>query len=98
MARRVIDTFWDRKTRNDINDNFKELYDDNKKTNDTIDTLVLESGKSDLEVVQARGGKRVLNDRLNDIEQSKRDKNQEIQMSDLSQEVKEGMTGGSVAV
>ena len=28
MARRVINTFWDRKTRNDINDNFKELYDD----------------------------------------------------------------------
>ena len=27
MARRVIDTFWDRKTRNDINDNFKELYE-----------------------------------------------------------------------
>lgn len=27
MARRVISTFWDRKTRNDINDNFKELYD-----------------------------------------------------------------------
>ena len=26
MARRVIDTFWDRKTRNDINDNFEELY------------------------------------------------------------------------
>lgn len=27
MARRIIDTFWDRKTRNDINDNFEELYD-----------------------------------------------------------------------
>ena len=27
MARKVIDTFWDRKTRNDINDNFKELYE-----------------------------------------------------------------------
>ena len=27
MARRVIDTFWDRKTRNDINDNFEELYE-----------------------------------------------------------------------
>src|SRR5699024_8232990 len=27
MARKVIDTFWDRKTRNDINDNFEELYE-----------------------------------------------------------------------
>lgn len=28
MARKVIDTFWDRETRNDINENFKELYED----------------------------------------------------------------------
>lgn len=27
MARKVINTFWDRKTRNDINDNFIELYE-----------------------------------------------------------------------
>lgn len=27
MARRPIGTLWDRHTRNDINDNFKELYE-----------------------------------------------------------------------
>lgn len=28
MSRKTIDTLWDRKTRNDINDNFEELYKD----------------------------------------------------------------------
>lgn len=28
MARREIDAFWDRKTRNDLNENFKELYNE----------------------------------------------------------------------
>src|SRR5690625_3616161 len=28
MARREIDAFWDRKTRNNLNENFKELYNE----------------------------------------------------------------------
>src|SRR5699024_3027955 len=80
-----------------------------------INDLVLDSGESNQEVVQARGGHQVLADRLNETEreiedkkadkialsqiaQSKRDKNVDIEMKDLSQGVREAMTGGSVAV
>lgn len=69
MARREIDAFWDRKTRNDLNENFKELYDKDDNIQQQVNDLVLESGgDSNLEVVQARGGHRVLNDRLNSID------------------------------
>ena len=75
MARREIDTIWDRTTRNNINDNFIELYneytqagDDAKtalqkaeqalqqaeSTQTQLDNIIIESGTSDAEVVQAR--------------------------------------------
>src|SRR5690625_777198 len=69
MARREIDAFWDRKTRNDLNENFKELYDKDDNIQQQVNDLVLESGgDSNLEVVQARGGYRVLNDRLDAVD------------------------------
>lgn len=69
MARREIDAFWDRKTRNDLNENFRELYDKDDNLQKQINDLVIESnGDSNAEVVQARGGHRVLADRLNEME------------------------------
>ncbi|WP_193064916.1 right-handed parallel beta-helix repeat-containing protein [Oceanobacillus oncorhynchi] len=68
MVRRDIDAFWDRETKNNINENFKELYDKAVTTTKTIDDLVLESGESNMEVVQARAGKPTLNARLNVID------------------------------
>ena len=64
MARREIHNELDRKNRNNHNDNYEELYRIKKTVND----LVLESGESNAEVVQARGGEDVLNDRLEGIE------------------------------
>ena len=64
MARREIHNKLDRKNRNNHNDNYEELYRIKKTVND----LVLESGESNAEVVQARGGEDVLNDRLEGIE------------------------------
>src|SRR5690625_1769289 len=121
----------DREARNNENENWDRLEKLSKEIND----LVLESGgDSNLEEVQARGGKRVLNERLNEIEddlsdkadkrvlnerlneieddlsdkadkgalsliaESKRDKDVEIGMADLDQEVREAFTGGAVPV
>ena len=64
MARREIHNKLDRKNRNNHNDNYEELYRIKKTVND----LVLDSGESNAEVVQARGGEDVLNDRLEGIE------------------------------
>src|SRR5699024_11240578 len=64
MARREIHNELDRKNRNNHNDNYEELYRIKKTVND----LVLDSGESNAEVVQARGGEDVLNDRLEAIE------------------------------
>ena len=49
----------------DILDSLIELSNAINKTNRTIDDLVLESGNSDMEVVQARSDYSTLNDRLN---------------------------------
>lgn len=57
----------DREARNDENENWNRL----EKLSKEVDDLVLESGgDSNLEVVQARGGEPVLNDRLNKIDQT----------------------------
>lgn len=88
MTRRIIDSLWERRTLNNVNGNFKELYDDkdtvygmkqdidkaienaqkinkeNKSVEKVLNDLVIESGKSDAEVVQARGDYGVLNERL----------------------------------
>ncbi len=157
MVRKIIGSVFDRNNRNNMNDNFEYLFNNSGRMIKQLNDLVLESGHSDTEVVQARGGKTVLNDRFVDIENelvetnknkadkselsqlkdekadkseinylddakaektevnklsdkkadrealekvanSKRDKNVEIEMKDLSQSVKEALTGGSVAV
>lgn len=100
MARKDIGTSWDRETRNNMQDNFIELYDEyvgagmdakealdkvnqmlgtaedaltvarlsDAKSDDTqrqLDDIIIDSGTSDAEVVQARGGEPLLKDRLN---------------------------------
>ena len=64
MARREIHNELDRENRNNHNDNYEELY----RLKKTVNDLVLDSGESNAEVVQARGGEDVLNDRLEGIE------------------------------
>ena len=131
MARKEIGSIFDRNNRNNMNDNFEYLFNNSGRMIKQLNDLMLESGQSDTEVVHARGGKTVLNDRFVDIESelletkknkadrtevnqladdkadkgsvaqvaiSKRDKDVDIEMKDLAQEVKEVMTGGSVAV
>jgi len=59
----------DRNARNKENDNWEKIEGSIKRIDDTVSDLILESGgDSNLEVVQARGGKPVLNDRLNDLD------------------------------
>src|SRR5699024_5607838 len=64
MARKDIHNALDMRNKNNHNDNFEELY----QLKEVISDLVLESGESNAEVVQARGGKKVLADRLDGIE------------------------------
>lgn len=47
MVRREIDTLWDRKTRNDINDNFEELFKLKDNLNDSTEYLneIIEQGE-----------------------------------------------------
>lgn len=92
MARKEIRSIFDRNNRNNLNDNFKELYEgiesasewktksdevlnEARNVNDMnvdvqkqLDSLILDSGTSDAEVVQARGSHTLLNERLNNIE------------------------------
>lgn len=59
------------------------------------------SGNANMEVAEARGTFETLKKRLDSSDdklQSKRDINSNITMADLAQDVKENMTGGSVAV
>ena len=46
----------------------EEINNENKSVQSQIDALILESGTSDAEVIQARGGKPLLKDRLNDYD------------------------------
>ncbi len=64
MARKEIHNALDIQNKNNHNNNFEELY----RLKEIINDLVLDSGKSDAEVVQARGGKKVLADRLDGME------------------------------
>lgn len=69
MARQNIGGTMDDGNLNKVNYNFIELYQMHQRMTATLNDLVLESGgDSNLEVVQARGGKTVLNDRLNEHE------------------------------
>lgn len=71
MVKKSIDPFWDRQTRNDLNNNFEDLYQKHKHTNDIISDLVLNSGgDSNLEVIQSRKGKKTLADRLSETDEN----------------------------
>src|SRR5699024_10494508 len=77
----------DRKNRNNHNDNYKELYRLKQVRND----LVLDSGVSDAEVVQARAGEETLNDRLYIMEYKTENvsKNMEELDEDLTKETED---------
>lgn len=69
------------------------------------DNQVINAGNSNAEIVDARGGQTKLKVRLDNfdeqldtITQQKLDKNAILSMSNMGQDVKEAMTGGSVAV
>lgn len=64
MAKREIRNPLDRKNRNNHNSNYTELY----KLKKTLNALVLDSGESNSEVVQARAGEDTLNERLDSME------------------------------
>lgn len=97
MAVKTVGTNWNRDTRNTIDENDKNLQ---RQIND----LVLSSGDSNAEVVQARGGERTLNDRLNKMTNStlelekeiekKRDKSVLIGLNDLDGETISAIEGG----
>ncbi len=95
MDRKEIGTQWDRLSRNNINHNFIELYNEystaglnakaaaakaleamseshkalllSNETRQQLIDIILENGDSSAEVVQARGGEQVLDDRLRKI-------------------------------
>lgn len=81
-----------------------------EQTQDQLDDIILKSGDSSSEVVQARGGESLLYKRLDKTDAqladratksevaSKRDKSVPMMLTDLHTEVKQAMTGGSVAV
>ncbi|HFI0418892.1 TPA: SGNH/GDSL hydrolase family protein [Streptococcus suis] len=75
-----------REVRQAIHDGIQQAYTD----------ATIEHGNTDMEVAKARGTEATLGDRLDKI--SVVATNSEIPLSRLSQEVKEAMTGGSVAV
>src|SRR5699024_9512740 len=77
----------DRKNRNNHNDNYKELY----RLKQVIKDLVLDSGESDAEVVQAREGEETLNDRLDIMEDKTENvsKNMEELEEDLTKETED---------
>ena len=53
---------------NKLNHNFDYLSESHRRIQTQINDLVLDAGESNQEVVQARGGHLVLNDRLNSID------------------------------
>lgn len=85
MAKREIRNPLDRKNRNNHNSNYSELY----KLKKTLNGLVLDSGESDTEVVQARAGEETLNDRLDNMEDSTNNVSGDV--STLESKVKDKM-------
>ena len=74
VTRRVIHDELDIENKDKHNENFKELY----RLKEVINDLVLDSGESNAEVVQARGGKKVLADRLDEMESNTSDVSGEV--------------------
>lgn len=84
MVRREIPIRLDRIGRNSHNMNYSELYKLISDTKSTLSDLVLSSGgDSNLEVIQARGGYKVLSDRL-DSQHNKLEKQMNINTQKLS--------------
>lgn len=69
MLRKVIGSVFDRSNRNAMNDNFDYLFNNTGRLVNQLDDLVLESGQSNAEVVQARAGKSTLDARLREMEE-----------------------------
>jgi len=69
MARKEINAIFNDNELNKMNYNYIELFDTATKINKTINDLVLESGESNMEVVQARAGEPTLDARLNKTDQ-----------------------------
>lgn len=98
MNRIIIDTLWDRKTRDDININFKYLFNGVNSLEKTISDLIVEAGKSDPEVIQARGGEELLNDRLNKTDSLLSEKVTKEEMSDELKELEEELKSRKIDV
>lgn len=65
------------------------------------DNQVINAGNSNAEIVDARGGQTKLKDRLDNFDEqldTKANKNEVFTMANMGQDIKEAMTGGSVAV
>ena len=87
---RIRNAVYGKEVRQSIHDAIKQCYDD-----------ATANGNANMEVSQARGTHTSLANRLTSQDASigtKRDKDILITMSDIGQDVKEAMTGGSVAV
>ena len=69
MNRKEIGSVFDRSNRNAMNDNFDYLFNNTGRLVNQLDDLVLESGQSNAEVVQARAGKTTLDARLREMEE-----------------------------
>src|SRR5699024_8099474 len=74
VTRRNIHNEIDVKNKDNHNENYKELY----RLKDVINDLVLESGESNAEDGQSRGGKEVLADRLDEMESDTSDVSGEV--------------------
>ena len=94
----IKNAIYGKEVRGAIHDAIKECYDDASVNHDN----------ANMEVKMARGTHNTLNDRLNKSDEiqaqtnaqlsQKLDKNGIVTMSNMGQDVKEAMTGGSVAV
>jgi hypothetical protein len=67
---RTFGTALDRVFRNDLNNNFTEIATDIEAQKIRVDNLVVGAGNSNSEIVDARGGKAVLKDRLDAVDTS----------------------------
>lgn len=90
LIKNVRNAIYGKDVRESIAKSIEQCYEDASK-----------KGNSNMEVSEARGDYDTLKKRLEGCDDKiaeKRDKNTNIKMTDLAQDVKEAMTGGSVAV
>lgn len=90
---------------NKINQETESTSKKQEKLERTFDDIIINAGNSNAEVAAARNGFETLGKRLDGVDsqldtitQQKLDKNAILSMSNMGQDVKEAMTGGSVAV